>query len=577
MMTRFPLLLAASLSLATSLSLAGCATLPAEPPRQSAPYEAGMVSAADPRAAEAGVAMLRQGGNATDAAMATMLALTVVEPQSSGIGGGGFLVLDAEGDGDPITYDGRETAPASATGTMFLGPDGKPMPFRQAWPGGRSVGVPGSIALMAKAHGEHGDLAWRDLFAPAIALARDGFAITDRLHATLADNRITGALSAEGRALYYGPDGEPLPAGTIVRNPALADFLERLAAEGPDAFYAGDNAARIAAAVQSAPNNPTELTSGDIAAYSALVRDPACGTYRAYLICGMGPPSSGASTVFAILKQIEGFDMAALGKDDPVSWHLIAESMRLAFADRERWLGDPAYVDVPTPGLFDPSYLRSRGKLISPSSTMATASAGTPPGARAIMSDHAGVPEHGTSHFVAVDRDGGVASYTSTIESAFGSGLVVNGYYLNNELTDFSFAPEKDGLPTANRVAAGKRPRSSMAPTVVYGPDGRFRMAIGAAGGSTIIAQVAKAIVGVIDWNLPVQKAIDLPVIYSPGDTVFVEEGTAHEAMMPALRALGHGDVRTRPGRYKANAVEVSGGNLVGAADVRSEGIAVSQ
>jgi len=565
--------------LAAAFALNGCATLPAptDTPVAASRFDAGMVSAADPRAADAGVQMLRQGGNAADAAMATMLALTVVEPQSSGIGGGGFLLLDPEGDGDPITYDGRETAPASATAQRFVNDDGTPMPFLEAWPGGKSVGVPGSIALMAKAHGQHGALAWKALFTPAIALARDGFAMTDRLRDTLADYRVTGALSAEARALYYNEAGEPLPTGTVIRNAALAAFLERLAEEGPSAFYTGANAEAIAAAVGTAPTNPATLTAADIGAYDAIVRAHACGTYRTYTVCGMGPPSSGATTVFAILKQVEHFDMAAMGKDDPKSWHVIAESMRLAFADRERWLADPAYADVPVSGLLDAGYLAARGKRISLTATMQDADAGMPPGARAIMADHTGVPENGTSHFVAVDAGGGIASYTSTIESAFGSGLVVNGYYLNNELTDFSFLPEKDGLPVANRVSAGKRPRSSMSPTIVYGPDGGFRLAIGAAGGSTIIAQVAKAIIGVIDWNLPAQEAIGLPVLYSPGATVYVEEGTEHEAMIPALKALGHADVRTRPGRYKANAVEVAGGTLSGAADVRSEGVAISQ
>ena len=563
--------------LAAPFLLGACATLPVEaapaPPDNGA--ERGMVSAADPRAAEAGVAMLRQGGNATDAAMATMLALTVVEPESSGIGGGGFLVLDP-GNGRTTTYDGRETAPASATPDRFLA-DGRPMRFAEAQPGGKSTGVPGNVALMAKAHGEHGKLPWNALFQPAIRLARDGFAVTPRLHDVLAKAKRTGALSAEARALYYGADGEPVPAGTVVHNPALAAFLEKMAEQGPEAFYAGENANAIATAVQTAPRNPADMTRADIAAYVAVERDPACGTYRAYLICGMGPPSSGATTVFAILKQLEAFDMAAYGPEDPVAWHLIAESMRLAFADRARWLGDPGFAQVPTAGLMDGGYLLGRGNQIRIDSTIAHPEPGLPPGARAIMAEHVGVPEQGTSHFVAVDGQGGIASYTSTIESAFGSGLMVHGFYLNNELTDFSFVPEKDGSPVANRVQAGKRPRSSMSPTIVYNLDGSFRLAIGAAGGATIIAQVAKAIVGVIDWNLTAQDAIDLPVIFAPGDTVFVEAGTPLETMIPALQALGHADVRASRGRFKGNAIERVGGKLVGAADIRSEGAVVAQ
>lgn len=556
---------------AAPLALAACATIPVDPVS-----EQGMVSAADPRAAEAGAAMLRQGGNATDAAMAMMLALTVVEPQSSGIGGGGFLVLDPEGDGDPATYDGRETAPASAMPDRFM-VDGKPMPFIEAWPGGKSVGVPGNIALMASAHADHGTLPWKNLFAPAIALARDGFTISPRLRDTLATAKRTGALSAQGRALYYGADGKPVPVGTVVRNPALADFLTQLAETGSKTFYADANAQAIVAEIAAAPVNPAAMTEADITGYVTIARDPACGTYRAYLICGMGPPSSGATTVFAILKQLEHFDLAAHGPGDAAAWHLIAESMRLAYADRARWLADPAFADVPTAGLMDGDYLAARGRTIRTDATIANPLAGTPPGARAIMAAQGSDTERGTSHFVAVDGAGGIASYTSTIESAFGSGLMVNGYFLNNELTDFSFTPQENGQLVANRVEPGKRPRSSMAPTIVYDPDGRFRLAIGAAGGATIIAQVAKAIIGVIDWDLSAQAAIDLPVIFAPGNTVWVEEGTALEAMIPNLQDLGHADVRARSGRFKANAIELVDGQLVGAADSRSEGVAVAE
>ncbi|MBA3511748.1 gamma-glutamyltransferase [Sphingomonas sp.] len=534
-----------------------------------------MVSAADPRAAEAGAEMLRAGGSAADAALATLLALTVVEPQSSGIGGGGFLVYD-DGDGTPATYDGRETAPMAATGTWFFR-DGKPMAIGEAIPGGKSVGVPGNVRLMADAHRDQGRLPWARLFAPAIRLAREGFAITPRLHRALGRERETGALSADGRALFYGPNGEPLPVGTVVRNRALAAFLERLASQGPDAFYVGPNAQAIVATVNGSPRNPSRMTAGDLAAYDAKPRPPVCGVYRAHKICGMGPPSSGATTVFAILKQIERFDLRALGPASPTSWHLIAESMRLAFADRDRYLADGDFVPVPVAGLIDPGYLASRSALIAPDRTLAAVSAGTPAGApRVTAGVTADVP--GTSHFVAVDRWGEVASLTSTIESVFGSGLMVNGYYLNNELTDFSIVPVKDGIPVANQVEPGKRPRSSMSPTIVYGPDHKVRLAVGAAGGPTIIAQVARAIVAVVDWDLTAQQALALPVIFAPGDTLFVERGTAHEAMIPALRALGHSKIDFRePGSFKANAIEWTGGRWVGAADPRSEGAAVGE
>ncbi|RVQ67662.1 gamma-glutamyltransferase family protein [Croceicoccus ponticola] len=588
------------LAFAAPMSLGACATIVAEPvadPAANIRPERGMVSAADPRAAQAGVAMLRAGGNATDAALATMIALTVVEPQSSGIGGGGFLVLDPEGDGDPTTYDGRETAPAAATPDWFLDAEGQPLAFRTAVESGLSVGVPGNIALAAKAHAEHGALPWAALFDPAIALARDGFVVGPRLRVSLDANRSTGGgMSVEARALFFGEDGEPVPVGTTLRNPALAAFLERVAAEGPQAFQTGANAIAIARTVEQhmparrRPVSGTEggvavplvklpdaMTTDDIANYEAKERISRCGTYRAFLVCGMGPPSSGATTVFAILKQLEPVDMAAHRPENPVAWHLIAESMRLAFADRGRWLGDPDFVSVPTAGLMDGGYLLRRGAAIRADTTIARPEPGLPPGAGAIMGQSATQPENGTSHFVAVDGDGGVASYTSTVESAFGSGLMVNGYYLNNELTDFDFAPVSNGMLVANRVEPGKRPRSSMSPAIVYGPDGAFRLAIGAAGGATIIAQVAKALVGVIDWGLTAQAAIDLPVIFAPGDTVWVEQGTTLEAMIPALRALGHADVRARPPGFKANAVELVDGAYAGAADSRSEGMAVSE
>ena len=566
------------------LAVAGCATTP--PPSQargpsamlgrgpSATLGTGMVSAADPRAADAGVQMLRNGGSATDAALATLLALTVVEPQSSGIGGGGFLV-HSDAKGSVATFDGREEAPMAAGGDWFFR-DGKPLATSEAIPGGRSVGVPGNVRLMALAHRAHGRLAWKAMFAPAIALARNGFLVTPRLRNALARSRRTGALSAEARAVFYGADGEPLAGGSRVRNLRLAAFLSELAKRGPDAFYVGPNAQAIATTVSRAPLNPAPMTVGDLAAYDARPRAPVCGTYRAHRICGMGPPSSGATTVFAILKQIERFDLPALGPRSPVAWHLIAESMRLAYADRDKFLADPDHVAVPLAGLTDPVYLARRSALIAPDRTMGQVAAGTPSGApRVASAPHRA--EQGTSHFVAADRFGNVASLTSTIESVFGSGLMVNGYYLNNELTDFSIAPTVGGMTVANRVEGGKRPRSSMAPTIMFGPNGDVRLAVGAAGGATIIAQVAKAIIGVVDWRLSAREAIALPVLFAPGDTIFVERGSAHEAMIPALRALGHAKVETREPSFKANAIERKAGRWIGAADPRSEGVAIQQ
>ncbi|TCJ41131.1 gamma-glutamyltransferase [Parafrankia sp. BMG5.11] len=549
--------------------LAACATLPA--PQAAAPLapDVGLVSAADPRAVEAGMAMLRQGGSATDAAIATMLALTVVEPQSSGIGGGGFYV-HGNAAGEVETIDGREKAPAGATGDWFLGPDGKPLPFGQAQASGLSVGVPGNLRLAELAHREHGRLGWAKLFAPAIALSRDGFQITERFREALASGRATGARDADGRALFYGADGQPLAVGTTVRNPALAATLERLAKAGADSFYQGPAAAALAAEVAADTPRPRPLNAGDLAAYEAKERPPVCGTYRTYRICGMGPPSSGATTVYAILKQLERFDLAALGPDSPTFWHLFAESQRLAYADREKFAADSDFILVPVAGMTDPAYLAARGALIAPDRTMPTPTAGPVPGALA-LADGDEPEENGTSHFVALDRWGNAVSYTSTIESGFGSGLVFGGFYLNNELTDFSMTPAKNGVMVANRVEGGKRPRSSMSPTLVYDAQGRLLIAVGAAGGATIPVQTAKNLIAMLDFGMEPQPALALPVLFSPGDTVYLEQGTALAGMADQLHALGH-TVAVRPPGFKANAAKRVGGRWIGAADPRSEG-----
>jgi len=534
----------------------------------------GMVSSADPRASEAGAEMLRQGGSAVDAAFATLLALNVVEPESQGIGGGSFLVYSAKG-ATPVTFDGREIAPRAATGTWFY-KDGKPMEHGDAVPGGKSVGVPGNLRLMAMAHARYGKLPWAAIFQPAIKLARDGFQISPRFYGALDGNKRTGALSPQGREIFYQADGSPKPAGTLVRNPAFADFLEGIARSGAEAFYAAPNAQNIVATVNNAPVNPSQMSEADITSYKVIQRPPVCGTYRGYRICGMAPSSSGGLAVFETLKQLERFDLTALGPNSPTAWHLIAESMRLAYADRELYLGDPGFVSVPTAGLMDPSYLAKRSALISMDRAMPTATAGHPAGAPKMACTTGPVPERGTSHFVAVDAEGNVASETSTIEDIFGSGLMVSGYYLNNELTDFNIIPDKDGCLTANRVQGGKRPRSSMSPTIVYDRQGRVRLAVGAAGGPTIPAQVLKAIIGVIDWHYSAQQAIALPVIFAPGDTVYLEKGTFLESMAPQLQAMGH-TVQIRPPGFKANAVEWVNGHWAGGADPRSEGAAVSQ
>ncbi len=533
------------------------------------PFRA-VVSAANPLASEAGVSILKQGGSAADAAIATMLALTVVEPQSSGIGGGGFIVYQPA-NGPIGTIDGREKAPGVAKPGQFLGPDGKPMPFMQAATGGRSVGVPGNVALAAEAHRKWGKLPWAKLFEPAIKLA-EGFPISPTMARFIAFGQDSlKQAGPEGRALYFDKDGAPLPAGMTFRNEKLAATLRLIAKNGPDAFYKGPIAAGIVKAVSTADANPTAMTLADVAAYKAEVREPVCGTYRQYKICGMGPPSSGGTGVLAMLKQIERFDMKGLGKDNPVAWHLFAESQRLAYADREKWIGDPGFVEVPTRGLADPAYLTARSALINAGARIARAEPGMPAGAPMARVNAADNEVAGTTNFAVADAAGNVTTWTSTVEKTFGSGLVAEGFVLNNELTDFNFAPEDQGKLTANAVAPGKRPRSAMSPTIVYDASGKPILAIGAAGGVTIIAQVTKAIIAVLDWGLPVEEAIALPQLIAMGDRFAVEKGTMLEAMIPAFTAMGHKPVASAL-PLKLNGVQRVAGGWRGGADARGEG-----
>ena len=537
--------------------------------------EKGAVSAADPRAAAAGQQMLREGGSAADAALAMMLALTVVEPQSSGIGGGGFFVYHDSKTGGVATIDGREKAPAAMREDRFLGPDGKVIPFRDAFLGGHSVGVPGNIALMARAHGKWGKLHWDKLFQPAIALAEQGYVVTPRLAGVIAQLAPLWDGFDATKAIYF-QDGRPKAAGDVVRNPALANTLRQIAKKGPSAFYTGPIAQEIASAVSNAPRNAVPMTLADLAAYEAKERPPVCVMYRVYRLCGMGPPSSGATTVFQILGMVERFDMKALGPDSPKAWHVIAEAMQLAYADREKYLADPDYVPVPVIGLLDKTYIASRSALISENSTRASYAAGMPPGAEPRTAAISG-EVMGTTHFVAADRLGNVASMTSTVEGPFGSQLVAAGMVLNNEMTDFSLAPMKEGVLVANRPQPGKRPVSSMSPTIVYGPDGQPIFAVGAAGGKRIIMQVAKTLIAHLDWGMRAQAALAAPNIYFSGDAILIESGTPLAAQADALTQLGH-VVRVNPiSPSKANAAERTTSGWVGAADPRSDGVGLSE
>ncbi|MCX9147565.1 gamma-glutamyltransferase [Erythrobacter sp. WG] len=549
-MRLFPALLAP-----LALALTGCATAPTLATAKPVSASAGAVSSADPRASAAGEAILAQGGSAVDAAIAVMLALTVVEPQSSGIGGGGFMVRGDAKTGRIVTYDGRETAPAAATPTRFLDAQGKLLNRETRVFSGLSVGVPGNLALAAKAHAEHGKLPWEKLFAPAIALAENGFAMNRRLHDSLAQNKGRADKSETARAVFFGEGGNPLAVGATVRIPALAATFRALAKEGPQAFYSSKPAAELAAHVAAATPQDGRMTAADVTGYTAKERPPVCTRYRVYRICGMGPPSSGGIAVAQMLGQLERFDLAAMGPDSPVFWHLFIESQRLAYADRELYTGDSDFVAVPVAGLVDPAYIASRSALISVDSTLAKVEAGVPPGAPLARGDGPEEPEHGTTHFAVVDAQGHAVSYTSTIEGAFGSGLHFKGFYLNNELTDFTLTPEAQGKPVANRVEGGKRPRSSMAPTIIFDAAGKPVLVIGAAGGPTIPVTVARGIIGVLDFKLGAQEALALPFAMSFGEALLIEDGTALVGMRAELERLGHKGIRAGAAPIKGNAL----------------------
>ncbi len=517
------------------------------------------------------MAMLRQGGNATDAAIATMLALTVVEPQSSGIGGGGFYVRGSR-DGAIVTLDGRETAPAGATPEWFLDSTGRVPPFRESQASGLSVGVPGNIALAWKAHQQFGKLPWKELFGPAIALARDGFVVNRQIFNALSGEGALAGSSETGRKWLYRADGTPQPIGAKVGNPELANTFAAIAAEGPKALYEGARAEAIARTVAAATPRAKPMTLADVTGYSAKERAPVCGQYRGYRICGMGPPSSGGVAVLQILGMLERFDLKSLGANNPVTWHLFAEAQRVAYADRELYLADSDFVSVPVQGLIDTDYIASRSKLISADSSLGTVTAGRPRGAPLALADGDEPPEHGTSHFAAVDASGTMVSYTSTIESGWGSGLMANGFFLNNELTDFSRSPAgRDGKPVANRVEGGKRPRSSMSPTVMWDPQGKPVLAVGAAGGQTIPVSTARAIIGFIDFGLSPREALRLPFLMAFGDQLLLEKGTWLEASADRFRALGHAGIIVREAPIKVGAVGLYRGEWQSSRDPRVE------
>jgi len=551
-----------------------------------------MAAAANPLAAEAGREMLRQGGSAIDAAIAMQAVLTLVEPQSSGIGGGAMIVL---WDGKQVrTYDGRETAPAGATEKLFLKADGKPMAFTQAQIGGRSVGTPGVLRALELAHRQHGRLPWAKLFEPAIKLAEQGFAISPRLHSLLTADPLIRQ-SPDMAAYFLNDDGSVKAVGTRLQNPKLAAVFKRIASEGADALYKGPIAEEIVARVQQHAN-PGSLSLNDLQRYQAKERAPLCTDYKRWQVCGMPPPSSGGIAVAQILGTLQALetrdprlsltplkptktDKPAGIEPVPQAVHLIAEAERLAYADRAQYVADTDFVPVPVKGLLDPAYLASRASLIGERS-MGSAKPGTPPGVQVAYAPDRSPLRISTSQVVAVDDLGGAVSMTTTIEAAFGSHLMVQGFLLNNQMTDFSFIPEENGQKVANRVEPGKRPRSSMAPTLIFDRNtGEFVATVGSPGGSQIIEYVAKTTIGLLDWNLDAQSAINLPNFGSRNGPTELEQGQFSPALIQALKDKGHAvsEIDMTSGTQAIVRVKDAQGKatLTGGADPRREGEAL--
>jgi len=531
-----------------------------------------MVAAANPLAVEAGYEVLRRGGTAADAAVAVQMVLNLVEPQSSGIGGGAFILHYSAAEKKLIAYDGRETAPAAARADRFIGADGQPLKFLDAEVGGKSVGTPGTLRALELAHARYGKLPWAELFQPAIRLATAGFPLSPRLHKLLALVRLPGRNQAM-RRMYYQADDTPKPIGTLLKNPALAATLRTIAAQGANALYQGKIAQDIVRTVRNAPN-PGDLNEADLAHYRAKAREPVCAPYRQWKVCGMPPPSSGGVTVLQVLGILQDVAPQSVPRDPVRAAHLIVEAERLAFADRERYLADADFVPVPVAGLLDSAYLAQRAALVRPEHALEHALPGTPPGAPPDkLADDASPELPCTSHLAIVDAEGNALSMTTSIEFAFGSQQMVDGFLLNNELTDFSFVADQDGKLVANRVEPGKRPRSSMAPTMVFDRNGALVLMLGSAGGSAIIDHVVKTLVAALDWHLGIQQAIDFPNFGNRNGPTELERGTAAAAWAQPLRALGH-RVRVIDMTSGVQAIERTRGGWSGGADPRREGTA---
>ena len=538
-----------------------------------------MVASANPYASAAGAEILRAGGSATDAAIAVQAVLSLVEPESSGLAGGAFLLHHDAASGRLDAYDGRETAPMGATPALFLDGEGKPLPFLEAMIGGSSVGTPGVVKMMWLAHREHGKLDWASLFQPAIRLAEEGFAVAPKLAQAIARDPVLMRMPLAQDYFYrLDADGRRIPAaeGDILKNPAYAQTLKRIAAEGWRGFYEGPIAEEIVAAVQNAPMRPGTLSMEDFAAYEAKKREPVCAPYRGYRVCSMPPPTSGGVTALQILGILSHWDIKGMKPMTLTSVHFIAEAMKLAYADRDKYIGDPDFVPVPVKAMLDPAYLERRASEIDASMSMKKAKAGALEDKRAMNRglNHP-IDKPSTTHFSILDSDGNAVSMTSSVEGPFGSHLMAAGMILNNQLTDFSFVPEEDGKPVANAVAPGKRPRSSMTPVIVFDAEGNFHAAIGSPGGSRIIGYVTQTLIALIDWDMDMTGAIGLPRFLDRNGPLEIEAGTPLEQMIPDLEALGH-EVKAVPLMSGLHGILVTPSGLDGGADPRRDGNVVT-
>jgi gamma-glutamyltranspeptidase/glutathione hydrolase len=560
------------LAIAAALTLATPAAHAEETRTPATKY---IIVASHPLATEAGLKVLRRGGSAVDAAIAAQMVMGLVEPQSSGIGGGAFLMHWNPETGRIESYDGRETAPMAVTPNLFLKEDGTKMPFPEAVLGGRSVGVPGVVDMLWMAHRQHGVRPWAELFEDAIRHAEEGFAVSPRLAAAVAKD--PGLPLIPESAAYFLPGGKPVAVGDTLKNPSYAATLRSIAAKGPEGFYRGEVAEAIVSAVQNAPRGPQKLTLSDLARYRALRRRPVCGVYRAYRICGMGPPSSGGIATLQILGVIEQQNVADIAPNSLRAVHLFAEAQRLALADRQLYAADADFVPVPVQGLIDPAYLAKRGALIGFDAAIPVSvlKPGRPPGADAFLQRlRLPAPDHAkasTAHLSVIDDAGRAVAMTTSVEGGFGSHLMAAGFILNNQLTDFGFEPGLDNSRFANAPEAGKRPLSSMSPTLVFDPNGRLAAVVGSPGGWRIIPFVAKTLIGLIDWRLDMAAAISLPHVAARGATLEIENGKGLEALVPALEALGH-EVKPLTVESGLNGIQVREDGFVGAADPRREG-----